>query len=79
MNASGVFSSTTTERPHEFFDYTGKTTAIDYAAEIRFLQTKGVAGLDNGLTADENEILFASRNLPEVVHFLLKGLTTWLT
>jgi hypothetical protein len=57
----------------------GKTTPIDYAGEIRFLQTKGVAGLDNGLSAEENEILFTSRNLPEIVHFLLKGLTSRLT
>jgi hypothetical protein len=52
-----------------------KTTAVEYAAEVRFLQTLGVAGLDNGLSPDENEILFTSRNLPEIVYFLLKGLT----
>jgi hypothetical protein len=52
----------------------GKATSINYAEETAFLQNKGVAGLQNGLSADENEILFTSRNLPEVVHFLLKGL-----
>lgn len=54
----------------------GKTTPISYADETSFLQTKGVAGLNNGLSAGENEILFTSRNLPEIVHFLLKGLAS---
>ncbi len=52
-----------------------KTTVIDYAAELQFLQGKGVAGLNNGLSEDENEILFTSKNLPEIVYLLLKGLT----
>jgi hypothetical protein len=56
----------------------GKITPTNYAEEAAFLRTKGVAGLDNGLSAGENEILFTSRNLPEIVHFLLKGLTTRL-
>ena len=53
----------------------GKTTAIDYAGEIHFLQSTGVNGLHNGLTDDENEILFTSKHLPEVVYLLLKGLS----
>jgi len=40
-----------------------------------FLRTRGVAGLNNGLSADENETLFTSKNLPEIVHLILKGLT----
>jgi hypothetical protein len=52
-----------------------KTTAIDYAGELQFLKEKGVAGLDNGLSADDNEVLFMSKSLPEIVHLLLKGLT----
>jgi hypothetical protein len=59
-------------------DY-GKTSPIDYSAELRFLQATGVNGLNNGLTHDENEILFTSRNLPEVVYLLLKGLSVRLT
>ncbi len=53
----------------------GKTSQIDYAAELRFLQSTGVGGLNNGLTDGENEILFVSKNLPEVVYLLLKGLS----
>ncbi len=56
----------------------GKTTPLDYSEEVRFLQTTGVKGLDNGLSPDENAILFTSRNLPEIVHFLLKGLASRL-
>jgi SLOG-like protein/TIR domain-containing protein len=52
-----------------------KTTAIDYVGELAFLKSKGVAGLNNGLSTGENEILFTSRNLPEIVYLLLKGLT----
>lgn len=56
-----------------------KTTAIDYAGELQFLKSKGLAGLNNGLSADENEFLFTSENLPEIVFLLLKGLTQRLT
>lgn len=56
-----------------------KTTAIDYAGELQFLKSKGVAGLDNGLSVDENEFLFTSENLPEIVYLLLRGLTQRLT
>ena len=52
-----------------------KTTIVDYTGELQFLKSKGVAGLNNGLSADENEVLFASQNLPEIVYLLLKGLT----
>ena len=52
-----------------------KTNAIDYGGELQFLKSKGVAGLDNGLSVDENEFLFTSENLPEIVYLLLRGLT----
>jgi len=51
------------------------TTPINYALEREFLRTKGVAGLNNGLGDDENEILFKTTNLPELVYLILKGLT----
>lgn len=57
----------------------GKTEPIDYVGEVQFLHSHGVRGLDNGLTDAENEILFTSKNLPEVVHLLLKGLTKRLS
>ena len=53
----------------------GKGSPIDYAGELKYLQSVGIAGLNNGLTSVENEALAASRNLPEVVYLLLKGLS----
>jgi hypothetical protein len=53
----------------------GKITPVDYAGELQFLRTAGVSGLNNGLADAENEILFTSRNLPEIVYLLLKGMT----
>ena len=52
-----------------------KTNVIDYAGELQFLKSKGVAGLDNGLSVEENEFLFTGENLPEIVYLLLRGLT----
>jgi hypothetical protein len=52
-----------------------KTTPIDYAGELQFLRMRGVGGLNNSLSVDENEILFTSKNLPEIVYLVLKGLT----
>jgi len=56
----------------------GKTSPMDYAGELHFLQATGVSGLNNGLTANENNILFTSKNLPEIVYLLLKGLSQCL-
>ncbi len=56
----------------------GRTSAIDYAGELRFLKSVGVDGLNNGLSVDDNETLVASKNLPEIVHLLLKGIVARL-
>ena len=50
-------------------------TPIDYGAELEFLRATGIAGLKNGLSDEENRVLFTSRNLPEIMYLLLKGLT----
>jgi hypothetical protein len=55
-----------------------RTTSIDYDAAFQILRSKGVPGLNNGLTHEENEILFETKNLAQVVYFLLKGMTTRL-
>jgi hypothetical protein len=52
---------------------------IDYDGELKFLQSTGVSGLNNGLTDGENETLFSSKNLPEIAYLLLKGLGQRLT
>ncbi len=56
----------------------GKTSVIDYAGELQFLKGVGVGGLNNGLSVDENETLFASKNLSEIAYLLLKGLVARL-
>jgi len=55
-----------------------RTSAIDYSAEFDFLQSKGVSGLNNGLTNEENTTLMMSKNLSQIVYLLLRGLTTSL-
>lgn len=48
---------------------------IDYAWLGKTLREGSIAGLRNGLSDAENEVLFASRDLTEIVYYLLKGLT----
>jgi hypothetical protein len=48
---------------------------IDYETDRRFLQSQGVAGLNNGLDAGENKVLFSTTNIPEMIFLILKGLT----
>jgi SLOG-like protein/TIR domain-containing protein len=48
---------------------------IDYETDLRFLQSQGAAGLNNGLDAAENKILFSTTNIPEMIFLILKGLT----
>lgn len=56
----------------------GKASPLDYAGELKYLQSLGLAGLNNGLSEVENDILSNSRNLPEIVYLMLKGLSECL-
>jgi hypothetical protein len=51
---------------------------IDWKQWLEELHRLGVAGLDNGLTEDENARLFVSRDLTEVIALVVKGLRTRL-
>lgn len=51
-----------------------QATPIDYAALQAFFAAQGVAGLQNGLSMEENEVLFTSIQLPEIIVLILKGL-----
>lgn len=53
----------------------GKGSPIDYAGELAYLSSVGLAGLDNGLAEGENNTLSTSKNLPEIVYLILKGLS----
>jgi hypothetical protein len=41
---------------------------------VAFFREKGLAGLNNGLATEENELLLTSPSMHEVVPVLLKGL-----
>lgn len=47
---------------------------IDYGALLAFFQEKGIEGLNNGLSRSENERLFETPFVPEMVRLVLKGL-----
>ena len=47
---------------------------IDYPALTAEFEKAGVAGLNNGLNAEENERLFTTMHLPEMIALVLRGL-----
>jgi hypothetical protein len=49
--------------------------SIDYSALTAEFETTGIVGLNNGLDADENERLFTTTHLPEMIALVLRGLS----
>ncbi|MDY8045216.1 TIR domain-containing protein [Paenibacillus polymyxa] len=47
---------------------------VEYNNIISFFNEKGFAGLNNGLSSSENEILFNTTNTTEMISLVLKGL-----
>jgi hypothetical protein len=47
---------------------------IDYEELVKFFHCVGIKNLNNGLTEDENRILFWTTNLTEMISLVLKGL-----
>jgi hypothetical protein len=47
---------------------------IDYKALTAAFEKFGIAGLNNGLNVEENERLFTTMNLPEMIALVLRGL-----
>ncbi len=47
---------------------------IDYGRLVAFLRERGIDGLGNGLSRDDNERLFATEFVHEMVQLVLKGL-----
>jgi len=60
----------------DFLDYVAKHTEnrIDYPAIVEALQQAGIVGLNNGLTDNENRMLFMTPHVPVMVALVLKGL-----
>jgi len=53
---------------------TDKQEPINYEELVNFFQKKGITGLNNGLSEEENERLFETIYLPEMISLVLKGL-----
>ena len=47
---------------------------IDYDSIVSLLKQKGISCLNNGLTEDENRLLFNTSHIPEMVSLIVKGL-----
>lgn len=50
--------------------------SIDYNALLEFFEQKGIESLNNGLSEEENLILFKTPYVPEMVSLVLKGLAS---
>lgn len=58
----------------EYYNEREKTNPIDYSKVYIEILENGIGGLRNGLTDEENKILFHSTNVLEIVAMILKGL-----
>ena len=61
----------------DFLDYYNEKEnidPIDYEKVYKRIQGSGIAGLRNGLSDEENRLLFLSTNVLEIVALILKGL-----
>ena len=60
----------------EFVEYFNQHTAepIDYDRLCKFLASQGVAGLKNGLSTEDNEMLFQTSQVTLMIYLVLKGL-----
>ncbi|NOK33065.1 hypothetical protein HMI49_07635 [Corallococcus exercitus] len=58
--------------------YEQRMGPVEWDARVERIRKLGVAGLDNGLTQEENERLFVTRSLTEMISLVLKGLRSRL-
>jgi SLOG cluster2 len=49
---------------------------VDYSGLVEMFQKTGVHGLRNGLSAEENEVLFSTDDIDQIIALVLKGLRT---
>jgi hypothetical protein len=47
---------------------------VDYERVVRAFHEAGTAGLNNGLTSEENEELFTTENLDRIIYLMTKGM-----
>jgi SLOG cluster2 len=55
--------------------HTSSEEPIDYPLLTAEFETAGIAGLSNGLDSDENERLFNTADLPEMIALVLRGIS----
>lgn len=61
------------EKLYDYYKSLGKKEEIEYERITSFFKDKGIEGLNNGLSIEENKILFESTNLYEIVSLIIKG------
>jgi len=74
---TGDFQMSNREYSEMVQEYNSKSIddeSIDYDKVLNFLKEKGISSLNNGLSEDENLILFNSPHIPEMISLVLKGL-----
>jgi hypothetical protein len=59
---------------YEYYKGNNLEKNIDYDDVVEFLNKKGISGLNNGLNEEENQRLFESKNIYEIIYYILKGL-----
>lgn len=58
-----------------YFNQTSQTDKIDYESLNQYFKNLSIEDLNNGLSQEENKILFTSIHLTEIIFFVLKGLS----
>ncbi|OJV88390.1 MAG: hypothetical protein BGO34_18770 [Bacteroidia bacterium 44-10] len=59
---------------YKYYNEKEMNSPIDYESIFKEISSRGISGLNNGLSEDENIILFHSTNVLEIVALVLKGL-----
>ena len=59
---------------YEYYKSKGEEDEINYERVNNLFIEKGIDGLNNGLSADENKKLFESKNIYEIVYLVFKGI-----
>jgi hypothetical protein len=64
---------------YKFYQEKGEEDEINYEKINSLFIKKGIDGLNNGLSAEENHKLFESQNVYEIVYLIFKGISSIAT
>jgi hypothetical protein len=59
---------------YQYYKDKGEEHQINYQSINDLFIEKGIEGLNNGLSVDENKKLFESKNIYEIIYLIFKGL-----